>query len=935
MDSPQFDDDAMPSDEEWAMPLQDVPTPKKEHNRVVIHFDIDCFYAQVEMIRNPELRSKPLGIQQKNIVVTSNYIAREKGVTKLMYLTDAKKKCSDLVLVSGEDLTNYRHMSYQISEFLQKYSPIVERLGFDENFVDVTEIVDHRFIHGECKEQFVGHTYMNEDSSQQTTCTCGCKLRLQIGSQIAADMREALHKEMGITCCAGVAHNKLLAKLVAGTHKPNQQTSVLPHQSLSLVSQLPSARSIPGIGSKSNRRLQAMGISSVRDLQAAEMSLLEGEFGSATAKLLRELSFGIDDSPVTTFSLPQTLSDEDSFKCCSEYSDAEKRIKDLLLSLLQRVVEDGRIPQTIRLTVRRVKNNYHRESRQCPVQASIFKKCQKKGCLETACRSLMPILMNLFCKMVDASKHFHLTLINICFAKMGEASNCQGKISSFFSSNDDYTSEKVEIKVSGAVSPTKTSDLKLDESSVNTCGKDEDCVINECSPKDIPQSLSSSRKNADNRIGQVASTCESVDKDDNEARAIRSVKEMDVRMCKVIQKSPENNTAMCKVTQKSAEYSTAVCKVTQKSAAEYNMAMPQSVDTDIPSAVTNLQELLPSGIDSEMVLELPNGVQQSVLADYGIMVEQLPEGKRFVLMSSRVSTRSTGNTGKSTRVKKRLYPRDSLCGQSRSTSTTSSASVAEAKGAKFKKVTLDQLKEEKEACDSRHAKPSELLKESRSPKPEQGTETNNTSSVHSNESSQSLEIRNKKGRTPFNSESEEVIEDKTYNKEAARESPKMFSGLFPRTAVGETMTEKTEINRANENVHVPNEPEISLLSPSMISDQKTVTQSKVPQLQAARSYSIPAVSSSSSIGELSSPPKLCPSSKSHFRLPDHIDPDVFSALPSNIQGEIMAHVVMGNSPPRSVSSDANKSLMEQKDSKSTEKIKCKSQNTLLTYFKKK
>ena len=55
------------------------------------------------------------GIQQKNIIVTCNYVARELGVTKLMYLTDAKKKCSDLVLVSGEDLTNYRNMSFQIS----------------------------------------------------------------------------------------------------------------------------------------------------------------------------------------------------------------------------------------------------------------------------------------------------------------------------------------------------------------------------------------------------------------------------------------------------------------------------------------------------------------------------------------------------------------------------------------------------------------------------------------------------------------------------------------------------------------------------------------------------------------------------------------------------------------------------------------------------
>ncbi|XP_051748788.1 DNA polymerase iota isoform X3 [Ctenopharyngodon idella] len=83
--------------------------------RVILHFDLDCFYAQVEMIRNPALRTKPLGIQQKYIIVTCNYVARECGVTKLMSVTDAVEKCPELVLVKGEDLTHYREMSYKVT----------------------------------------------------------------------------------------------------------------------------------------------------------------------------------------------------------------------------------------------------------------------------------------------------------------------------------------------------------------------------------------------------------------------------------------------------------------------------------------------------------------------------------------------------------------------------------------------------------------------------------------------------------------------------------------------------------------------------------------------------------------------------------------------------------------------------------------------------
>lgn len=67
------------------------------------------------MIRNPALREVPLGIQQKYIIVTCNYVARDQGVTKLMSVTDAKERCPQLVLVKGEDLTHYREMSYKLT----------------------------------------------------------------------------------------------------------------------------------------------------------------------------------------------------------------------------------------------------------------------------------------------------------------------------------------------------------------------------------------------------------------------------------------------------------------------------------------------------------------------------------------------------------------------------------------------------------------------------------------------------------------------------------------------------------------------------------------------------------------------------------------------------------------------------------------------------
>lgn len=120
--------------------------PIEDHSRVIVHLDIDAFYAQVEENIQPELKTKPLGVYQKTIIVTSNYVAREYGIKKCMLTTEAIKLCPNLVLVNGENLEKYRQVSQNITQFIQeKYKVPVEKLGFDENFVDVTKLVEETF----------------------------------------------------------------------------------------------------------------------------------------------------------------------------------------------------------------------------------------------------------------------------------------------------------------------------------------------------------------------------------------------------------------------------------------------------------------------------------------------------------------------------------------------------------------------------------------------------------------------------------------------------------------------------------------------------------------------------------------------------------------------------------------------------------------------
>uniref|UniRef100_A0A8C4NP29 Polymerase (DNA directed) iota n=1 Tax=Eptatretus burgeri TaxID=7764 RepID=A0A8C4NP29_EPTBU len=403
---------------------------------VIVHFDLDCFYAQVEMLRNPELRNVPLGVQQKYLVVTCNYVARRMGVNKLMTVTAARERCPRLVLVSGEDLTHYREMSDQVTELLRRFSGAVERLGFDENFIDVSDTVrtwtTEKFT-SEGMLSFEGHVYDHKAPDPLDPV----HIRLALGSKIAAMMREQLHRQLGLTSCAGIAENKLLAKLVCSAHKPNQQTLLLPESVDKLLTSLERPSQLPGIGQSTSMKLKRLGVNSMDTLRACPLEKLESELGSEQANTIKNLSRGVDPSPINPSGLPQSLSDEDSFKNCSSEEAAKQKMEELLKKVLPRLHKDGRLPGTVRVTIRRafsgksqrdaagLNDTMHclrRESRQCPVPTAAQRQVQQGDFLQ-ATRPLLVILMKLFHKLVDVTKPFHLTLINVCFCKLTRPSN--------------------------------------------------------------------------------------------------------------------------------------------------------------------------------------------------------------------------------------------------------------------------------------------------------------------------------------------------------------------------------------------------------------------------------------------------------------------------------------------------------------------------------
>lgn len=204
--------------------------------RVIIHFDYDAFYASVFEARNPALKSLPFAVQQKQIIVTCNFVARDRGLHKLQLIKEARRICPDVIIELGEDISIFRDASKELYNFIRSFSwsDKAERLGFDEVWLDVTDMVEHNIDllnRHDLEHSFfqlarddptrgfaydatsvAGHAYP-EDYAAPEECD-DLTFRLRLGSHLALHIRHELESQKGYTCAAGVATNKLLSKLV-------------------------------------------------------------------------------------------------------------------------------------------------------------------------------------------------------------------------------------------------------------------------------------------------------------------------------------------------------------------------------------------------------------------------------------------------------------------------------------------------------------------------------------------------------------------------------------------------------------------------------------------------------------------------------------------------------------------------------------------------
>lgn len=273
--------------------------------RKIIHIDMDCFYAAIEMRNNPALVGKPVAIgglpNQRGVLATCNYEARKFGLHSAMASSQALKRCPQLILIKP-NMELYKSVSAQIHQIFQRYTPLIEPLSLDEAYLDVTDCSQH--------------------SGSATW--------------IAQAIRNAIFDELQLTASAGVAPLKFLAKVASEQNKPNGQFVISPEEVTAFVADLP-LKKIPGVGKVTNEKLAKLGLQTCKDVQQADKTLIYQQFGKFGERLW-EFSHGIDrrevevNRPRKSLAVEHTLlADIDSFE------QAEKVVREQYPKLLFRI----------------------------------------------------------------------------------------------------------------------------------------------------------------------------------------------------------------------------------------------------------------------------------------------------------------------------------------------------------------------------------------------------------------------------------------------------------------------------------------------------------------------------------------------------------------------------------------------------------------------
>jgi DNA polymerase IV len=288
---------------------------------IVAHLDLDAFFAAVEELEQPQLRTEPLVVggdpQGRGVVATANYVARRYGIHSAMSCAEARRRCPHAVFVRPRHRL-YAEYSRAVWDSIREVVPTVERTGMDEGYLDLGEVAAD----------------------------------FRAARVLAGAVQASVRGATSLTCSLGVATSKVVAKVASDRRKPGGLTVVLPGREAAFLAPL-DVRKLPGVGPRAEQRLAAAGVTTVGALAALDdgglRRLLPGKVGT----MLRDRARGIDPRGLALSTEPVSISNEETFD--RDISDRERladEVRRMAARLAESLERKGYTARTVTTKVR-------------------------------------------------------------------------------------------------------------------------------------------------------------------------------------------------------------------------------------------------------------------------------------------------------------------------------------------------------------------------------------------------------------------------------------------------------------------------------------------------------------------------------------------------------------------------------------------------------
>jgi DNA polymerase-4 len=289
--------------------------------RILAHLDLDAFFAAVEELEDPSLRTRPLVVggdpHGRGVVATANYVARRFGIHSAMSSAEALRRCPDVVFLRPRHAL-YRQYSQAVWACVEEVVPRVERTGIDEGYLDLGSVLD----------SFAG------------------------ARRLAGAVQVAVRGSTSLSCSLGVSTSKVVCKVASDRRKPGGITVVPPGREATFLAPL-ATRILPGVGPRAEERLAAAGVVTIGRLASLSGTELRAVLPGQVGRLLRDRARGIDPRDLELDAERISISTEETFeRDLTERSALHAELRRMAEDVAAHLRRDGLSARTVTTKLR-------------------------------------------------------------------------------------------------------------------------------------------------------------------------------------------------------------------------------------------------------------------------------------------------------------------------------------------------------------------------------------------------------------------------------------------------------------------------------------------------------------------------------------------------------------------------------------------------------